>query len=357
MASDGPQEMVASGAFMVGIWNWREALVLAVTLWTALSINDILMLPGGLPIIAPGWLSCILLALVLARLLHHLQTVPKRLAIGVGVLAVFAAAVSQAVFDITVIMMVGPHALPGGQSVPGFALADTWGKAILQFRFSFIWNAIVFGFYVAALSLLNAQRRKLDAEMRALRYELNPHFLFNTLNSIAGLIEEGSGGRADRMVLSLSRFLQTTLSLDPLHDVPLSKEIALQRDYLEIEHERFADRMAFDIRLPADLETALVPNLILQPLIENAVKHGVAPAHKRVTIVLEARREGDRLVLSVENDLPDAPAARKPAGMGVGLRNISDRLQARFGSRWRFWSGPVDGGRYQAVITLPFRTA
>jgi signal transduction histidine kinase len=357
MAIDGPQEMAASGAFMVGRWNWREALVLAVTLWTALSINDILMLPGGLPIIAPGWLSCILLALLLARLLHHLQIRPKKQAIAFGVLAVFLAAVGQAVFDITVIMMIGPHALPGGQSVPGFALADTWSKAILQFRFSFIWNAIVFGFYVAALSLLNAQRRKLDAELRALRYELNPHFLFNTLNSIAGLIEEGSGGRADRMVLSLSRFLQTTLSLDPLHDVPLAEEIALQRDYLEIEHERFADRMAFDIRLPADLGAALVPNLILQPLIENAIKHGVAPARKHVTIVLEAKREGDRLVLSVENDLPDTQAARKPAGMGVGLRNISDRLQARFGSRWRFSSGPIDGGRYKAVITLPFRTA
>jgi two-component system sensor histidine kinase AlgZ len=342
---------------MASMLSGREALVLAVTLWTALSINDILMLPGGLPIIAPGWLSSILLALVLARALQHLQNLPKGAAIGFGILAVFAAAITQAAFDITVIMMVGPHALPGGHSVPGFAIADTWAKALLQFRFSFIWNAIVFGFYVAALSLLNAQRRKLDAELRALRYELNPHFLFNTLNSIAGLIEEGSGGRADRMVLSLSRFLQTTLSLDPLHDVPLAEEIALQRDYLAIEHERFSDRMAFDIRLPPELEAALVPNLILQPLIENAVKHGVAPARKSVTIVLEAKREGAWLVLSVENDLPDAQGVRKPAGMGVGLRNIADRLQARFGSRWRFSSGPVEEGRYQAAITLPFRTA
>ncbi|EYR80506.1 MULTISPECIES: sensor histidine kinase [unclassified Shinella] len=342
---------------MAGMLNGREALVLAVTLWTALSINDILMLPGGLPIIAPGWLSSILLALLLARVLQRLQNLSKVQAIGFGTLCVFAAATTQAVFDITVIMTVGPHALPGGQSVPGFAIANTWEKALLQFRFSLIWNGIVFGFYVAALSLLNAQRRKLDAEMRALRYELNPHFLFNTLNSIAGLIEEGSAGRADRMVLSLSRFLQKTLSLDPLHDVPLAEEIALQRDYLEIEHERFADRMAFDIRLPAELEGVMVPNLILQPLIENAVKHGVGPSRKHVAIVLEAKREGDHLVLSVENDLPTEDMGRKPPGMGIGLRNIRERLQARFGNRWRFSSGPVDGGRYLATITLPLRNA
>ena len=342
---------------MAGMLNGREALVLAVTLWTALSINDILMLPGGLPIIAPGWLSCILLALVLARTFQRLQNLPRGRAIAFGLLAVFAAATIQAVFDIALIIVVGPHALPGGHSVPGFAIADTWSKALFQFRFSLIWNAIVFGFYVAALLLLNAQRRKLDAELRALRYELNPHFLFNTLNSIAGLIEEGSAGRADRMVLSLSRFLQKTLSLDPLHDVPLAEEIALQRDYLEIERERFADRMAFDIRLPEDVENALVPNLILQPLIENAVKHGVGPSRRRVAILLEARREGERLVLSVENDLPDEPGIRKPAGMGIGLRNVTERLHARFGSRWHFSSGPVDGGRYRAAITLPLRKA
>ncbi|MCR6501164.1 histidine kinase [Shinella sp. CPCC 101442] len=342
---------------MAGMLSGREALVLALTLWTALSINDILMLPGGLPLIAPGWLSSILLALVLARILQHLQNQPKALAIGFGILAVFTAGIGQAMFDIAVIMLAGPHVLPGGLSVPGFAIANTWEKALLQFRFSMIWNVIVFGFYVAALSLLNAQRRKLDAEMRALRYELNPHFLFNTLNSIAGLIEEGSAGRADRMVLSLSRFLKTTLSLNPLHDVPLAQEIALQRDYLEIERERFGDRMAFDIRLPAELETALVPNLILQPLIENAVKHGVARSTKRVTIVLEARQEGDHLLISVENDLPAGQMDRQPAGMGIGLRNIADRLQARFGSRWRFSSGPMDGDRYRAAITLPLRKA
>ncbi len=343
---------------MAGIIHGREALVLAVTLWTALFINDFLLLSGGALVLAPGWLSSVLLALLLAQILQRLHGLPRERALGLGVLAVLVVAVGQAAFDVTAIVALGPHLLPGGLSVPGFAIAATFDEAILQFRMSLLWNVATFGFYAAALSLLNAERRKLDAEMRALRYELNPHFLFNTLNSVAGLIEEGSAGRADRMVLSLSRFLQTTLSLDPLHDVPLAEEIALQRDYLEIERERFADRMRFDIRLPDELATALVPNLILQPLIENAVKHGVAASRKPVTIALEARREGDRMVLTVENDLPEGGGmARKPPGMGVGLRNITDRLQARFANRWRFSSGPTAEGRYRAAIEFPLRQA
>lgn len=343
---------------MAGIIHGREALVLAVTLWTALSINDLLLLSEGFLLLAPGWLSSILLALLLALVLQRLQNLPRERALGLGVLAVLVVAASQAAFDVTAIVTLGPHLLPGGLGVPGFAIADTFDEAVLQFRMSLLWNVVTFGFYAAALALLNAERRKLDAEMRALRYELNPHFLFNTLNSVAGLIEEGSAGRADRMVLSLSRFLQTTLSLDPLHDVPLAEEIALQRDYLAIEQERFADRMRFDIRLPDALAAALVPNLILQPLIENAVKHGVSASRKPVAILLDARQEVDRLILTVENDLPETDAIpHKPPGMGVGLRNITDRLQARFASRWRFSSGSTAEGRYRASIEIPLRWA
>ena len=160
---------------MAGMLKGREALVLAATLWTALSINDILMLPGGLSIITPGWLGCILLALVLARTFQRLQSLPRGRAIAFGPLDVVAAATIQAAFD--------------------------------------------------------------------------------------------------------------------------------------------------------------------------------------VAILLEARREGERLVLSVENDPPDEQGIRKPAGMGIGLRNVTERLQARFGSRWHFSSGPVDGGRYRAAITLSLRKA
>lgn len=229
--------------------------------------------------------------------------------------------------------------------------------------------AVFFGWSCAFLTLLysfdvrDRERRlaavreeALAAQMRALRYQVNPHFLFNTLNSVAGLIEEGSATRAERMVLSLSTFLRTTLTLDPLHDVRLSEELMLQEEYLEIEHERFSDRMTFHIDMPEDVRHALVPSLILQPLIENAIKHGVGATAGKVGITLSARREAGRLRVIVENDMPMDTAGPKPVGMGVGLINVAERLRARFQDEGRFSAGPAAPGIYRAALDMPWRT-
>jgi two-component system, LytTR family, sensor kinase len=204
--------------------------------------------------------------------------------------------------------------------------------------------------------LAAVREEALSAQMRALRYQVNPHFLFNTLNSIGGLIEDGSATRAERMVLSLSTFLRTTLTLDPLHDVPLSEELALQEEYLEIEFERFSDRMTFEIDMPDDVCHALVPSLILQPLIENAIKHGVCAMPGMVNISLAARRQSDRLLVFVENDMPIDTSGAKPVGMGVGLSNVSERLRARFQDDGRFSAGPTEPGKFRATLDMPWRT-
>lgn len=202
-----------------------------------------------------------------------------------------------------------------------------------------------------------AREEALSAQMRALRYQINPHFLFNTLNSIAGLIEEGLGNRADKMLTSLSTFLRTTLTVDPFHDVPLADELALQEEYLEIEGQRFSDRMAFDICLSPEAKNALVPSLILQPLVENAVKHGVGQIEGAARICLIARREGDKLKLLVENNIPiDAPSGTI-RGMGIGLRNVAERLQVRFGDEGHFWAGVAGSGLYRATLDIPWKTA
>lgn len=204
--------------------------------------------------------------------------------------------------------------------------------------------------------LAAVREEALSAQMRALRYQINPHFLFNTLNSIAGLIEEGSATRAEQMVLSLSTFLRTTLTLDPFHDVRLSEELTLQEEYLEIEHQRFSDRMSFHIDMPDDVRHALVPSLILQPLIENAIKHGVGAMAGQVSIWLSARREADRLQVVVENNMPVEMVGPKPPGMGVGLKNVAGRLRARFQSDWQFTAGPAAPGVYRAALDMPWRT-
>ncbi|WP_026603692.1 sensor histidine kinase [Methylomonas sp. 11b] len=204
--------------------------------------------------------------------------------------------------------------------------------------------------------LAAVREEALSAQMKALRYQINPHFLFNTLNSIAGLIEEGAATRAERMVLSLSTFMRTTLSLDPMHDVSLVDEIALQEEYLEIERERFSDRMTFNVDVPENARDALVPSLILQPLIENAIKHGVGATSGPVEIVLSASRIADRLHIVVENDMPreDAQTNCRP-GIGVGLRNVEERLRARFQEQAHLSAGCVVPGRYRVAMDLPWR--
>ncbi len=230
--------------------------------------------------------------------------------------------------------------------------------ASLFFGWSCLFTTLLFAFEIheRELTLAATREEALAAQMRALRNQVNPHFLFNTLNSVAGLIEEGDGVRAGKMVLSLSEFLRTTLALDPMTDVPLAEELALQGGYLAIERERFSDRMALNIDLPDEVRDALVPSLILQPLIENAIKHGVNATTGRVEIALSARREADRLHLVVENDMPRR-AVPKPPGMGMGLRNVAERLRTRFAEESAFASGEVAPGRYRVSIALPWRPA
>jgi two-component system, LytTR family, sensor kinase len=122
------------------------------------------------------------------------------------------------------------------------------------------------------------------AELRALRYQVNPHFLFNTLNSLSSLVLTSKSDEAERMIMNLSTFFRTSLTGDPTEDVPLFEEIRLQRLYLDIEAVRFPDRLKVEIEIPDQLRTACVPGLILQPLVENAIKYGVSRARRPVTL-------------------------------------------------------------------------
>ena len=239
---------------------------------------------------------------------------------------------------------------------------DTALGAALFFGWSCLFISLLFSFelHERGRRLAAAREEALSAQMRALRYQVNPHFLFNTLNSIAGLIEEGSAAQAERMVLSLSTFLRKTLSLDPLQDVPLADEISLQEEYLEIECERFSDRMAFSIDMPEDVHRALVPSLILQPLIENAIKHGVGQSHAHTQISIQARRQGDSLSVTVDNGVqpaaPGTPGAAPPAGLGIGLRNVDERIRMRFGEAGALRIDTTQAMRFRVELTLPWRT-
>jgi two-component sensor histidine kinase len=217
-------------------------------------------------------------------------------------------------------------------------LTEIEDNAANGYFFFIAWAALFLSLrYAAEVQVL--ERRSADlraaaqsAELRALRYQVNPHFLFNTLNSLSSLILTDKRGQAEKMVLNLATFFRTSLTGNPTEDVSLEEEIALQRLYLDIEAVRFPERLSVTIDIPESLRAAQVPGLILQPLVENAVKHGVSRTPEPVTIAITARQRGDELILAVENRA--AGAVCEPGrleGNGVGLPNVRDRLAARFG--------------------------
>ena len=189
------------------------------------------------------------------------------------------------------------------------------------------------------------------AELRSLRYQVNPHFLFNTLNSLSALVMTGKTDRAETMIQTISGFYRHSLADDPTSDVALADEFELQRQYLAIEAVRFPDRLAAVFDLPGDLAQARVPGMILQPLVENSVKYAVAPHKSAVTIRIAAREDYGRLAITVEDDGRGASQSDS-RGFGIGLANVRDRLQARFGNEASVTSGPVDGG-YLTEIRIP----
>lgn len=191
------------------------------------------------------------------------------------------------------------------------------------------------------------------AELRALRYQVNPHFLFNTLNSISALVMAGKREGAEAMILNLSTFFRTSLTGDPTEDVPLADEISVQRLYLEIEAVRFPERLQAVFDIEPEAAQACVPGLILQPLIENAVKYGVAPTRRAVSVRVTARVHGDRLQLVVSDDGDGCDEAGTAHGTGVGLRNVRDRLMARFGDAAALTAGQRAEGGFQVMISLP----
>ncbi|HEV2080556.1 MAG TPA: histidine kinase [Allosphingosinicella sp.] len=227
------------------------------------------------------------------------------------------------------------------------------------------WSAI----YVAlssAAQLRQAERRASEferaaqsAHLRALRYQVNPHFLFNTLNSLSSLIMARRDEEAERMIMNLSNFFRATLATDPTADVSLSEEIALQRLYLDIEKARFPNRLQVEVDIPERLQSARVPALLLQPVVENAIKYGVARAKDIVTLTIRAEQEGARLHLIVENSGDPAsaiPALDEEPSTGVGLTNVCQRLQARFGVSTSCDYGPRPEGGFRVALTMPLVT-
>lgn len=252
----------------------------------------------------------------------------------------------------------------GSESViiaPADAYGDFWRRllevALGRYFLLLAWATTYFAL-LAGIQAREAERREEQfrtaakaAELRSLRYQVNPHFLFNTLNSLSALVMTGKAERAEAMIQTMSRFYRHSLADELTSDVALRDEFDLQKLYLDIEAVRFPERLRCVFDLPPALADARVPGMILQPLVENSVKYAVSAVTRPVTITVAAREELGELVITVSDDGPGVPKDAAH-GLGIGLANVRDRLQARFGPETRFVSGAVEGG-YRTEIRIP----
>jgi len=342
--------------------RWRDAVFLTIAVW----LFVVLMF---MPVIIfdrhPGqsWGSILLDA----------ASVIVSIALGLATFVGFRATIDWPTPFRMVVLGIAALAAAGLQTAFDFAYKD-WVAANLQsswdtlpmtgiyekvFRYLLVF-AVNIALFQLATSRYGSQRgeRQLtesraaaqQAQLQALRYQLNPHFLFNTLNSISSLIVTRRNDDAEEMTSKLSSFLRSSLSCDPAALVPLDEEFALTEEYLDIEAVRFGDRLNVEIDCDREAGAMLIPSFLVQPLVENAIKHGVAPSRQPVTISMRAWLAEGLLNIVIENDRPE-PQAHISAGTGVGLANVRQRLAAVYGERASFTT-EVDDDLFRAVIMI-----
>lgn len=194
-----------------------------------------------------------------------------------------------------------------------------------------------------------------EAQLRMLRYQLNPHFLFNTLNAISTLVLVKSTDKANDMVTRLSKFLRYSLEHDPLDKVDLDHEIGSLNLYLDIEKVRFEERLGIKVDLAPGTDKALVPSMILQPLVENSIKHAIARCEEGGTIWISARKcDNNQLCITVADDGPGSVS--HPTSIGVGLKNIRDRLQEIYGDTHKLVLSAREPKGFQVMVMIPYET-
>ncbi len=225
------------------------------------------------------------------------------------------------------------------------------------------WSGLYFGVrYYQQLQEQTEQTLKAtaaahQAQLKMLRYQLNPHFLFNTLNAISTLILDGANDTANKAVTRLSDFLRYTLDNDPMSRVTLGSELAALDLYLEIEKVRFGDRLTIEKSIEAEAQQALVPSLILQPLIENAIKYAISPCEAGGTLRISARVQRATLVMQLSDTGPGLGSDNgSTKSSGVGLKNTRERLQQLYGENQAFTLAPNEPQGLRITINIPFET-
>ncbi len=246
--------------------------------------------------------------------------------------------------------------------------SDAWRTSLPYQVMTFL---IVYGLIVTIIYVLdsreNMARQRAEtarlseelsrAQLAALRRQMEPHFMFNALHAIAGLVREHSNEAAVSMIVGLSEFLRRATEDSHRPQVTLAEEVEYLQRYLEIQKVRFGERLEVSVDIPAELLRAQVPNLLLQPLVENAIKHGIAKRAAGGTVRISGSRHEGSLRLSVYNDGPSDPTDWQATRTGVGLGNLRTRLQILHGEQSGLELRRADPGGAEVVVTLPLKEA
>jgi len=250
------------------------------------------------------------------------------------------------------------YAVPPRHIGPIFA--DAFSNGVVAFLV--LYTAILAANYVldsrARLAWQQAETARLNEQLSktqldALRRQIEPHFLFNSLNGVAGLVREGRNEDAVSMIAELSDFLRRVLDDSQRQRVPLREELEFAQRYLDIQKVRFAQRLNFSVEVPEELYEAQVPSLILQPMVENAIKHGIARRAQGGAIRIAASRRNGMLTLSVYNDGPGLSAA--PAASGIGISNVRTRLQGLYGDQFELRLENRQPHGVEASVSVPYK--
>lgn len=331
---------------------WASLLV-TLTLAAALAQNPRVVEIGlvRLAVTFVGLFFCYLIHLLLRK--PFLSTTRKRLIALAIVAPIFAEIFAWATFF-------SLAAVDPTVSLKNF----TWSGAVNTISF-YTWFFLAWaGLYLALSYSFDVQEEQRQiaelrerthiAQLRALHSQINPHFLFNSLNSVSALILDGKITLADEMVTKLARFLRLGLAADPTSKISLASELELQRTYLSIEQLRYQDlEVFFDV--PDELADAMVPALILQPIVENAVKYGVASAPPPAMIAVKAWRSADRLHIKVTDSGKSTSATS--GGAGIGLANVRQRLRLIYGEeRTELTAGKLVDGSFEVELQFPLES-
>ena len=242
--------------------------------------------------------------------------------------------------------------------VPWHALVSVW---MWSFFILFMWCSLYFSIKQWQQSsqererLLRVEAEVREARLLALRYQLNPHFLFNSLNAVSTLVLDGNGPAATRMLAQIGDLLRTSLDSEVTSEVTLSQELAFTEGYLAIEQTRLGERLKIDMAVPMETRDALVPSMLLQPLVENAIRYGVAPLIEGGWIAIKSALHANRLRITIGNAGRRGGGEQKKNGNGIGLGNTAERLKTLYGPDFEFSLVWPEAGGCEVVLELPLR--